>query len=406
MSNVEGKSVAERNLRRPLWARLLCGWADRIAVGKLTIRFPNGDTHFAQGALPGPSASLNVRSAKLAWKLASGGSLGFARAYLDGDWDTPDLGAVLQFGVANQGALGTVLDASGPARLVAFLRHRLRANTRAGSRRNIAFHYDLGNDFYRHWLDETMTYSSALFLSEDQSLADAQRAKYARIAKVLELGPDDHVLEIGCGWGGFAEYAAAETGCRVTGLTLSREQAEFARGRLAAAGLADRVEIRLEDYRDCSGRFDKIVSIEMFEAVGEENWPTYFDALQALLKPGGRAMVQSITIADERFAQYRRNADFIQTYIFPGGMLPSPTAFASVATERGLDVLEQKFFGADYDRTLLAWDRAFVAAWHRIEPLGFDARFKRMWRYYLHYCATGFRSDRIDVCQFLLARDG
>lgn len=405
MSNVEGKSVSARSLRRPLWARLLCGWGDRIAAGQLTIRFPNGDTHFAQGALPGPSASLNVRSAKLVWKLASGGSLGFARAYLDGDWDTPDLGAVLQLGVANQAALGTVLDAPGPARLVAFLRHRLRANTRAGSRRNIAFHYDLGNDFYRHWLDETMTYSSALFLSEDQSLADAQRAKYARIVEALDLGPDDHVLEIGCGWGGFAEYAVAETGCRVTGLTLSREQAEFARERLAQAGLAVKVEIRLQDYRDCAGRFDKIVSIEMFEAVGEENWPTYFDALRALLKPGGRAMVQAITIADEHFVHYRRNADFIQTYIFPGGMLPSPRAFTSVATERGLAVLDRKFFGTDYDKTLLAWDRAFVSAWHRIEPLGFDARFKRMWRYYLHYCATGFHSGRIDVAQFLLARD-
>jgi cyclopropane-fatty-acyl-phospholipid synthase len=405
MSNVEGKLVSARSLHRPLWARLLCGWADRIAAGQLTIRFPNGDMHFAQGALPGPSTSLNVRSARLMWKLASGGGLGFARAYVDGDWDTPDLGAVLQLGIANEAALGALLDAPGPARLFALLRHRLRANTRAGSRRNIAFHYDLGNEFYRHWLDETMTYSSALFLRDDQSLADAQRAKYARIVDVLELGPDDHVLEIGCGWGGFAEYAAAETGCRVTCLTLSREQAGFARDRLAAAGLSDRVEIRLQDYRDCPGRFDKIVSIEMFEAVGEQNWPTYFDALRTLLKPGGRALVQSITIADERFVHYRRNADFIQTYIFPGGMLPSPTAFVSAATERGLSALDRKFFGADYDRTLLAWDRAFVAAWHRIEPLGFDARFKRMWRYYLHYCATGFRSGRIDVGQFLLVRD-
>lgn len=405
MSNVEGRSVAARSVRRPLWARLLCGWADRIVAGQLTIRFPNGDTHFALGALPGPSASLNVRSGKLVWKLASGGSLGFARAYLDGDWDTPNLGDLLQLGNSNEAAFGAVLDASWPARLVAFLRHRLRANTRAGSRRNIAFHYDLGNDFFRHWLDETMTYSSAIFLGEEQSLASAQRAKYARIVEALDLGPDDHVLEIGCGWGGFAEYAAGETGCRVTGLTLSREQAEFARERLTQADLDDKVEIRLQDYRDCKGRFDKIVSIEMFEAVGEENWPTYFETLRELLKPGGRAMIQVITIADEHFTNYRRNADFIQTYIFPGGMLPSPTAFTSVAAERGLAVLDQKFFGADYDKTLLAWDRAFVAAWHRIEPLGFDARFKRMWRYYLHYCATGFRTGWIDVGQFLLAPD-
>ena len=405
MSNVEANSIAARSLRRPFWARLLCGWVDKIAAGQIAIRFPDGSIHRAQGMLPGPSAILHVRSGRLVWKLATGGALGFARAYLDGDWDSPDLGAVLQLGMANEEALASVLGAPRPARLFALLRHRLRANTRAGSRRNIAFHYDLGNDFYRLWLDETMTYSSAMFRSDDQSLADAQRTKYARIVEKLALRPDDHVLEIGCGWGGFAEYAAREAGCRVTGLTLSSEQADFARERLAQAGLSGKVEIRLQDYRDCAGKFDKVVSIEMFEAVGEENWPTYFDALRSLLRPGGRAMVQSITIADEHFADYRRNADFIQTYIFPGGMLPSPTAFTSVASERGLAVLEQKFFGAEYERTLLAWERAFVAAWHRIEPLGFDARFKRMWTYYLHYCATGFRAGRIDVGQFLLAGD-
>ena len=404
MTNVGG-SVSARSIRRPLWVRLVCAWADRIAIGRVTIRFPNGVWHVAQGALSGPSASLNVRSPKLVWKLASGGSLGFARAYIDGDWDTPDLGALLQLGIANEAALSAILDAPGPVRLFTFLRHRLRANTRAGSRRNIAFHYDLGNEFYRLWLDKTMTYSSALFQSEEQSLDDAQRAKYARIVEALEIGPDDHVLEIGCGWGGFAEYATTATGCRVTGLTLSREQALFAQDRLAAARRSDKVDIRLEDYRDCAGRFDKIVSIEMFEAVGEKNWPVYFDAVRSLLKPGGRAMVQVITIADEHFAHYRRNADFIQTYIFPGGVLPSPSAFTAVASERGLAVLDKHFFGGDYEKTLLAWEKTFVATWRRIELLGFDDRFKRMWRYYLHYCAAGFRSGRIDVGQFLLARD-
>lgn len=405
MSEIEGKPISGRTGRQPFWARLICGWADRIAAGQLTIRFPNGHTHFAQGARHGPSASINVRTAMLVWKLAIGGSLGFARAYLDGDWDSPDLGAVLQLGIANEEAFATFLSVPGLTRFVAFLRHRLRANTRAGSRRNIAFHYDLGNEFYRHWLDETMTYSSAIFQREDQSLAEAQSAKYARIVEVLELGPDDHVLEIGCGWGGFAEYAARKTGCKVTGLTLSREQAEFARARVTEAGLEGQVDIRLQDYRDCTGQFDRIVSIEMFEAVGEEHWPTYFGALQSLLKPGGRAMVQVITIAEDQFASYRRKADFIQTYIFPGGMLPSPTAFISAAVEQGLTVLDQQFFGPDYQRTLLAWDRAFVAAWHHLEPLGFDARFRRMWRYYLHYCAAGFEAGRIDVGQFLLARD-
>lgn len=405
MSNVEERPVFWKSMRRPLWQRLLCAWAGKLTIGTLTINFPDGSSHLAQGSLAGPCAILNVRSGKLVWKMASGGGLGFARAYMDGDWDSPDLGAVLQLGDANEAALAHVLDATWPARLVAFLRHRLRANTRAGSQRNISFHYDLGNDFYRHWLDETMTYSSAIFSRDDQPLVDAQRAKYARIVETLGLGPDDHVLEIGCGWGGFAEYAVRASGCTVTALTLSREQAEFARNRLAAAGLADKVEVRLEDYRDCTGTFDKIVSIEMFEAVGEENWPTYFGVLRKLLKPGGEAMVQAITIGEDQFDSYRRNADFIQTYIFPGGMLASQAAFTSVASAQGMAVLEHKFFGADYDRTLLAWDKAFVAAWHRIEQLGFDARFKRMWRYYLHYCATGFRSKRIDVAQFLLARE-
>ncbi len=404
MSHAEDNSIPAGALRTPFWMRLLCRWADRIALGQLTLRFPDGTRHHVNGLLPGPTASLQVHSGGLVRKLATGGGLGLARSYIEGDWDTPDLGALLEFGHANQTAFAPVLEAPGLAKALAYLRHRFRSNTRGGSRRNIAFHYDLGNDFYRQWLDETMTYSAGLFSSADQSLAEAQRAKYARIADELGLVPDDHVLEIGCGWGGFAEYAAREIGCRVTALTLSREQAQFARDRLAAAGLSDRVEVRLQDYRDCPGEFDKIVSIEMFEAVGEKNWPVYFDILRERLKPGGRAMIQVITIADEHFAHYRRNADFIQTYIFPGGMLPSCGAFASAVAGSGLAIRDSHFFGADYERTLLHWDRSFSAAWHRIEDLGFDARFKRMWRYYLQYCAVGFRTGRIDVGQFHLER--
>jgi len=405
MSHVEEKAAPAGSFLTPLWSTVLRGWADRIVAGQLTLQFPDGTSHVAHGALPGPSASMTVRSSKLIWRIASSGSLGLARGYIEGDWDTSDLGALLELGVVNEAALRPLLEAPGLGRALATLRHRLRANTRAGSKRNIAFHYDLGNDFYRHWLDETMTYSAAIFARPEQSLAEAQREKYARVVRELRLGAEDHVLEIGCGWGGFAAFAARETGCRVTCLTLSREQAKFASDRIAAAGLADRVEIRLEDYRDCAGQFDKIVSIEMFEAVGEENWPTYFSALRTLLKPGGQALLQVITIADARFEAYRRKADFIQTYVFPGGMLPSPTAFAAAASAARLDLVGSEFFGGDYERTLLIWDRAFAAAWHRIEALGFDARFKRMWRYYLQYCAVGFRTGTIDVGQFLLARD-
>lgn len=404
MSHAEEKPILLKNPRMPFWSRILCRWVNGISVGQLTIRFPDGGSYHVKGSIPGPSAILNVNSGKLIWKLMIGGDLGLARAYIDGDWDTPDLGSLLELGLVNEAALSAMLSAPGPARLLAFLRHRFRANTRKGSKQNIAFHYDLGNEFYAHWLDETMTYSSAIFSHPDQSLEDAQRAKYARIVEELKLGQNDHVLEVGCGWGGFAEFAVREVGCQITCLTLSSEQARFAKERLAKAGLSDKVEVRLQDYRDCTGKFDKVVSIEMFEAVGEENWPTYFNALRGFLKPGGGAMIQVITISDEQFSKYRENADFIQTYIFPGGMLPSEESFTSAATAAGLTLRNKVFFGACYERTLLDWDKAFTAAWPRIEPLGFDERFKRMWRYYLHYCAVGFRSQRINVAQFHLER--
>ncbi|KEQ08423.1 SAM-dependent methyltransferase [Pseudorhizobium pelagicum] len=404
MSHIPESRASFASSPMPMWQKSLCRWADRIAVGHLTVRFPGGqERHFA-GAERGPAATIRLNNAQPVRRLLSGGALGFSRAYLDGDWETPDLGAVLELVVANDQVWRPVTLA-GPLRAaVAFLQHRLRRNSRAGSRRNIAFHYDLGNEFYRLWLDETMTYSSALYTQPDMTLADAQREKYRRILSALNIGPDDHVLEIGCGWGGFAEYAIRETGCRVTGLTLSREQAAFARERLQREGLADRADIRLEDYRDCSGSFDKIVSIEMFEAVGEENWPVYFDRVRALLAAGGEALIQTITIAEDRFANYRRNADFIQTYIFPGGMLPSVRAFQEGATAAGLAVDDEFRFGQDYARTLVAWDREFCTNWAVIARLGFDQRFFRMWHYYLHYCAVGFRTGRIDVVQFKLLR--
>jgi cyclopropane-fatty-acyl-phospholipid synthase len=389
---------------KSLWQRILCQWADRITTGQLTLYFPGGQHYHCKGMIGGPAAVLHIHSGKIVWRLLSGGALGLAEAYIDGEWDSPDLGAVLRLGLANEDAFGAVLVESPLVKVIAYLRHRLNANTRTGSRRNIAAHYDLGNDFYGQWLDGTMTYSAALFTRDGQSLEDAQQAKYDRVLAQLDIGADDHVLEIGCGWGGFAEHAARKTGCRVTGLTLSTEQAEFARARLAASGLSDKTEIRLQDYRDCDGQFSKIVSIEMFEAVGEENWPTYFATLQKRLAPQGRALLQSITIAADHFRQYRRNADFIQTYIFPGGMLPSPEAFEAAANAGGLKIANKKFFGPDYATTLKHWDISFRAAWSRIEKPGFDQRFKRMWHYYLQYCIAGFVGGRTDVGQFLLER--
>ncbi|SCX20815.1 SAM-dependent methyltransferase [Agrobacterium rosae] len=402
MSHAEQETVPFLMEDAPLWQRMICRRLNNMTQGRLTVIFPGGYEYVVKGSEPGAHGVISLNRGRVVRRLLMGGSLGFAQAYIDGDWDTPDIAALLEVAIANEKNWSSVSEPSKIFSAFAYLRHRLRRNSKSGSRRNISFHYDLGNRFYSTWLDETMTYSSALFQTPGQSLADAQNAKYDRIVEQLKIGPEDHVLEIGCGWGGFAEYAVGKTGCRVTGLTLSREQADFAKNRLAKAGMSDRTDIRLEDYRDCQGRYSKIVSIEMFEAVGEENWPTYFRRVRELLAPGGEAMVQVITIDETRFDDYRRNADFIQTYIFPGGMLPTITAFREAAAVEGFTVPDMLRFGKDYDHTLMLWDRAFVNNWQRIEPLGFDERFRRMWQYYLHYCAAGFRAGTIDVVQFQL----
>ena len=386
----------------PLWERMICRMLARTRHGRLTVIFPSGrEHHFGSGAT-GPAATVRFNRPRVLRRIVTGGSLGFARSYMDGDWSSPDLGKVLDLAITNEVDWSRLAKPMALIASIARLRHRLRRNSKAGSRRNIAFHYDLGNEFYRHWLDRSMTYSSGIYPAADSSLEDAQREKYGRIIRELGIGPDDHVLEIGCGWGGFMEQAIRDTGCRVTGLTLSKEQASFATRRLAEAGLSDRLDIRLEDYRDCRGRFTKIVSIEMFEAVGEEHWPIYFDRVRDLLVPGCQAMIQVITIDEGRFQHYRRHADFIQTYIFPGGMLPTVSGFGEIAEKAHLKVRDCLRFGLDYERTLLAWDRAFQAKWGKIAPLGFDERFFRTWHYYLHYCAAGFRNGRIDVAQFRL----
>lgn len=402
MSHAEQETTPFPMKDAPLWQRMICRRLNNITQGRLTVIFPGGYEYVVKGQEPGAHGVISLNRGRVVRRLLMGGSLGFAQAYIDGDWDTPDIAALLEVAIANEKNWSSVSEPSKLFSAFAYLRHRLRRNSKSGSRRNISFHYDLGNNFYSAWLDETMTYSSALFETPGQSLADAQNAKYDRIVEQLKIGPDDHVLEIGCGWGGFAEYAVRKTGCRVTGLTLSREQADFAKARLSNTGMTDRTDIRLEDYRDCEGPYSKIVSIEMFEAVGEENWPTYFRRVRELLAPGGDAMVQVITIDETRFEDYRRNADFIQTYIFPGGMLPTVTAFRKAAAVEGFTVPDMLRFGKDYDRTLMLWDRAFINNWQRIEPLGFDERFRRMWQYYLHYCAAGFREGTIDVVQFQL----
>ena len=385
--------------------RLMAHWFEQLTKGQLTINFPSGHRQvFGQGDLS-PQALLEIHDRRLILRMLFSGDLGLAESYLNGEWGTPNLSALLTVGAINLDELSDAFESGWLSKLQGRFRHALRANTKRGSRRNIAAHYDLGNAFYRMWLDPTMTYSSALFADDfNEPLSVAQKRKYARLAEALDISPGDRVLEIGCGWGGFAEFAASACPCEIVCLTLSTEQAEFARRRVKNAGIADRVDIRLQDYRDVDGVFDKIVSIEMFEAVGIDNWPVYFDAIRERLKPGGKAAIQTITIDGERFDSYRRNPDFIQHYIFPGGVLPSPAKFVGNAAKQGLSLTDEIFFGRSYAETLRRWQKDFVQAWPEIRKLGFDDRFRRMWLYYLCYSEVGFDTGKIDVAQFILTR--
>ncbi len=373
--------------------------------GELAIELPGGTIVEAAGSQPGPDGHVLVKHTRAARRAMLGGSLGLADSYVDGDWDSDDLTSVIELCALNVDLddFDRGITPMSVFRALTRFRHKRRANSRAGSRRNIAAHYDLGNSFYAQWLDPSMTYSSACFEGSDESLTAAQGNKFDSLARMLDLQPGDHVLEIGCGWGAFAMHIASRYGCRVTALTVSPSQAEWAREKVAESGLSDRIEIRLQDYRDVTGQFDKIASIEMFEAVGEEYWPVFFQSLSNRLRPGGLAGLQVITIEHDRFDAYRRNPDFIQMRVFPGGMLPSVEAFTQSARKVGLKLDDAKMFGGDYAETLKRWRESFEAAWPGIVPLGFDERFRRLWRYYLCYCEAGFRAQTISVGQFRLS---
>lgn len=380
-------------------------FAERIKWGTLIVELPNGDIRkFEGGVEAGETAVIAIKRYRVANRLLFGGGIGFYEAYADGDWDTPDLSQLLHLFARNADYLQDAIEASLPGRLIHRTLHAFNRNTKSGARRNIIAHYDLGNAFYEKWLDRTMTYSSAKFAHPGQDLATAQLNKYRELARRIDLKPGDSLLEIGSGWGGFAEFAAGEIGARVTGITISDEQFEYARARMQRAGLADRVDIRLQDYRDVDEQFDKVASIEMFEAVGAEYWPTYFRKLRDVLKPGGIAGLQIITIDDRYFSAYRRTADFIQRYVFPGGMLPSPSALRAEIAKAGLAMRDNAAFGRDYAATLKSWHERFLAAWDDIREMGFDEKFKKLWRYYLSYCEAGFRAGSIDVAQIAVAR--
>ncbi|GAA0869904.1 cyclopropane-fatty-acyl-phospholipid synthase family protein [Brevundimonas basaltis] len=374
-------------------------------VGRLTVRLPGGNTHHLEGRRPGPSATLVIRDYRFAGRVLASGDIGFAEGYMAGEWETPHLAGLLEALARNSDYIRRLVAGNRMMKAVHWLSHRMNRNSRSGSRKNIHAHYDIGNAFYAAWLDPSMTYSSARFTGAGMALEAAQREKYASLARIMDLHPGLSVLEIGCGWGGFAEFAAREIGARVTGITISREQHDFARQRMFNAGLSERADIQLIDYRDVEGAFDRVASIEMFEAVGQEYWPAYFGKIREVLAPGGRAGLQIITIDDAVFAGYRKRTDFIQKYIFPGGMLPSEAALAPLVADAGLHRTGVERFGQDYAETLRLWDERFQAAWTDIRRLGgFDERFRRLWRFYLAYCEAGFRTARTDVIQLGLSR--
>ena len=398
ITSVDGQAHLPRYFGR------VFGLMQQIEHGRVDVTLPDGRVFRAEGPKPGPVAAVTVHDPDVFSRLLREGDLGFSEAYLDGAWSTPDLQAFMDFIHEDNDAIYDGFPGIGLVRTYERMRFWLQSNSRRQAKKNISYHYDLGNDFYGLWLDDTMTYSSALFRTGQESLEAAQTAKYASMVDEMGAEPGDHVLEIGCGWGGFAEYAAKERGLRVTGLTISREQHDFAKARMARAGLSDRVEIKLQDYRDEVGQYDGIASIEMFEAVGEKYWPVYFDAVRERLKPGKAGTFQIITVEERRWEAYRKGVDFIQKYIFPGGMLPAPKVLRSEIERAGLNVLRSIEFGESYSQTLRRWHETFNKRWEEVSLLGFDDRFRRMWNFYLTSCAATFSSGTCDVTQITVRR--
>lgn len=396
--------VTQENFKRyqqhmPFVARKVLQLLFRIEQGNLTVKLPSGETICFDSGSPGPAGDITLANWNLPRKVAFGGTIGVAESYIDQDWTSQNVSQTLEFFLVNRSIYDDIASQSVIVNMIESVRHWFNKNTRSGSKKNISAHYDLGNDFYRLWLDPSMTYSSGIYADGANSLERAQHDKYASLAKHMGITKDSHVLEIGCGWGGFAEYVGKEIGAKLTGLTISREQLAYGQQRIREAGLEDRIELKFQDYREETGKYDHIASIEMFEAVGEEYWPTYFNKISDCLKPGGTAGLQIITIRNENFETYRRRPDFIQRYVFPGGMLPSPDALTKVTGKSGLSLREERIFPQDYALTLIEWRQRFHAKWDEIKTLGFDERFRRLWEFYLYYCEAGFRSEGIDVRQ-------
>jgi cyclopropane-fatty-acyl-phospholipid synthase len=396
-------------MSRTVNERIILGMLAKLSHGTLTLTAPSGDIKQFGSAVNdsqhGLSADLQISDEQVYGEILRGGDIAFAEMFMQGRVLTTDLPALLKLFVKNRQAIELALHGSWWGLLLDRLLHLVRRNTKRQARKNIRAHYDLGNDFYKLWLDPSMTYSSALFAGADISLQAAQEAKYQRV--LAQLGGARNILEIGCGWGGFAKVASA-AGRAVTGLTLSTEQLALAKERLAAVEGGDAANLKLQDYRDeglgVPAQYDGIASIEMFEAVGEAYWPSYFECISRNLKAGGKACIQSIVIKDDLFARYRTGTDFIQRYIFPGGMLPSPSVFAQAALDKGLRVVNTFSFGQDYARTLAIWRSNFLAKLPEVRALGYSEKFIRMWDFYLAYCEAGFESGDTNVMHFTLER--
>jgi cyclopropane-fatty-acyl-phospholipid synthase len=398
-------SLARGLKRIPLSFKMAAIALTNIVAGQVFVKLPDDRVITFKGSKPGKVATLLIKDFAFIKRVLQQGDIGFAEGFMAGEWDTPDLAALLEVFSDNLDLMPTLM-LGGPLWMaINKFRHKfLKKNTKAGSRKNILAHYDLGNSFYARWLDPSMTYSSAVYDEPGQDLTLAQANKYRALAEKVQLKAGQKVLEIGCGWGGFAEFAAREYGAHVTGVTISNEQYSYAKARLDKAGLSDLTDIQLIDYRDITGEFDAVVSIEMFEAVGEQYWATYFDKVNAVLKPGGKAALQIITIDERLFDEYRGRADFIQSYVFPGGMLPTVPRLQKEVERAGLVWGNAAAFGISYADTLAEWAKNFLAEWRSIKDLGFDERFKQLWRFYLAYCEAGFRTGRIDVGHFSMVK--
>ena len=389
-----------------MFGRFVLGALSTIENGRLTLSLPNGATHaFGGSHQSGLHGVMAIHRWRALRRFATGGDIGLAKSYIDGDWSSPDLTALFNLAIANEANPMVWYAGTRLANGINWIRHLLRDNTKRGSRRNIAYHYDLGNAFYERWLDRTMTYSSAYYSHLDMNLEQAQTAKYDRILEIGEIEAGHKVLEIGSGWGGFANRAA-ERQIEVHGITVSREQLSYCQKHLETASFDVKPDFSFTDYRDVDGSYDRIVSIEMFEAVGEKHWPDYFSVLHDRLCAGGVAVAQIITIENSRFEDYRSRTDFIQRFIFPGGQLPSLEVLGEVIDAAGLQLEQTEFFRLSYARTLAEWNRRFQKAWPELAELGFDKPFKRMWEYYLSYCEAGFGSGNIDVGLFKIRKPG